>query len=206
MQRSIFMDCRLGQVRLDGGTLEDAVFSNSDCRGVAWNSDLSKASFTNCDLRQAAALPASWWGVNIVDCDMRELDFTGRELVRTSLIGCDARNMQLASCSVGDAMLSRNDFRGADFRDAAVRGCMITDCDLRGCQIARCVFAGSSLVVCKIATVTSSGETAKIEVDLTSAHLQEASLIKLDLRGANFADCDLSQVRLVECCCDGDQW
>ncbi len=122
------------------------------------------------------------------ECEFKELDLSGRDLLSSRFIGCAFKN-----CNMSNMIVSGSSFRECYFESCKIIGVNWTaspslfENHFKDSFLDFCVFQGLSLKETRFINCGLS------DTDFSRANLKKASFEESCLRGANFYQCDLTE-------------
>ncbi|MGB1249019.1 MAG: transporter substrate-binding protein [Candidatus Promineifilaceae bacterium] len=124
-------------------------------------------------------------GINFLDRNFSERDFTSGNFVDSYMPRVDFSNADLRNSDFSGANLRHSDFKGADLRFTFFIGTDLESADLGAAQLQNASFQGADLTESNLAGVNLS------QTDLSGAILNRATLVGADLSGARLTGIEL---------------
>jgi len=180
-------------LRDQGGTrlvLEGCRLDDLPARGT----QIARARFMRCSLRQANLTYSILSGLELEDCVLDGAGFVSSDLDRSRLDGCafvraDLRITRLkmaeiANCDFSGALLDRADFTAAVLKGSSFRGALFYDATLDNATLESCDLRGADMRFVKMDNLCTTTNTW---------------FWRCDLRGVNIAGRQLQDTRFTEC-------
>lgn len=152
-----FLRCRFASADMRETSFEDCAFADKEAHSgpTFFVTDLSRASFTRCDLSFAVFERSDMQGLTLSHCNLRGARFhradflrtVSRKLVRAAatMTDCNFHLADLTDIKLPGADLQRSQFREADLTNADLEEADLREADLFGAIVAGAKLAGADL-------------------------------------------------------------
>jgi uncharacterized protein YjbI with pentapeptide repeats len=139
-------------------------------------------------------------GKSCVGCDLRGVNWAGRDLHGADYTGVDFSGANLAGVNLSESALSGTDFTKANLRSASFRYARLTGCDFSqanlegvdftGVRVSECEFTGANLAGSQLRDVLDGCKGC----DFSHADLGGLNLAGVRITGDDFSHADLRNV------------